>query len=131
MDISDLSFPFLFEHRYAVAGRPFGVTESRTSIHVSGGRLQARFGPWHVDTALSNIVSVAVTGPYAFVKTAGPAHLGFTDRGLTFATNSSAGVCMEFVEPITGIDPFGKIRHPNLTLTPADCAGLAAALQQR
>lgn len=121
-------FPFLFERRYAVVGRLFGVTPDCTAITVADGRLQARFGPWRIDTALSNITTVSLTGPYAFLKTAGPAHLGLTDRGLTFATNSRAGVCMEFVEPIAGIDPLGKIRHPNLTLTPVDCAGLAALL---
>lgn len=121
-------FPFLFERPYLIAGRLFGITPERTQIVVADGRLRSRFGPWRIETSLRNISHVSLTGPYAFVKTAGPARLGLTDRGLTFATNSRAGVCMEFVEPITGIDPFGKIRHPNLTLTPADCAGLAAAL---
>lgn len=123
------SFPFLFERSYALAGRLFGVTPARTSILVAEGRLRARFGPWYVDTALANLTTISLTGPFAYLKTAGPAHLGLTDRGLTFATNSRAGVCMEFVEPISGIDPLGKIRHPNLTLTPADCPGLAAALR--
>lgn len=122
-------FPFRFERRYARASRLFGVTEARTGIVVADGRLRVRFGPWHVDTPLANITSVSLTGPYRFAKTAGPARLGITDRGLTFATNSRAGVCLEFAEPITGIDPLGKIRHPNLTLTPADCEGLAAALR--
>jgi hypothetical protein len=125
------SFPFLFEHRYLIAGRFFGVTPDRTAIVVADGRLRARFGPWHIDTALANITTVSQTGPYAFLKTAGPARLGLTDRGLTFATKSRAGVCVEFAEPIGGIDPLGKIRHPNLTLTPADCAGLSAALSHR
>jgi hypothetical protein len=122
------SFPFLFEQRYAIAGRLFGVTPARTAIVVADGRLRARFGPWRIDTPLTNIATVSVTGPYAFVKTAGPARLSLSDRGLTFATNSRAGVYLEFADPIRGIDPLGKIRHPNLTLTPADCAGLAAAL---
>jgi hypothetical protein len=124
------TFKFLFEHRYAVAGRPFGITEARTAITVGDDRLTVRFGPWRVATPLANIESVSMTGPYSFLKTAGPAHLGLTDRGLTFATNSAAGVCLEFARPITGIDPMGVIRHPNLTLTPTDCPGLAAALQR-
>ncbi|MCW2498023.1 MAG: hypothetical protein JWQ77_3947 [Jatrophihabitans sp.] len=123
-----MSYPFRFERRYEVVARAFGVTPQRTAILVAGGRLRARFGPWSIDTPLTNLTTVSLTGPYAFLKTAGPAHLGFTDHGLTFATNSQAGVCVEFVEPISGIDPFGRIRHPNLTLTPADCAGLASAL---
>jgi hypothetical protein len=130
MTSSESRFPFQFERRYAIAGRLFGVTEARTAIVVTDSHLHARFGPWRIDTALTNLTRVSLTGPYAFLKTAGPAHLGLTDRGLTFATNSHAGVCMEFAEPITGIDPFGQIRHPNLTLTPGDCAGLAAALDR-
>jgi hypothetical protein len=131
VSLADESFPFLFERRYAIAGRLFGVTQQRSSIRVVDGHLRARFGPWHIDTALTNLTTMSLTGPYTFIKTAGPAHLGLTDRGLTFATNSEAGVCIEFAEPITGIDPLGKIRHPNLTLTPADCSGLLATLERR
>lgn len=125
---SPTRFPFAFEDRYVGPARLFGITPASTSIAVECGRLLAHFGPWHVDTPLENIVSVTLTGPYAFLKTAGPAHLGITDLGLTFATNSRAGVCVELRERIRGIDPVGLIRHSNLTLTPADCAGLAAAL---
>ncbi|MDQ2756240.1 MAG: hypothetical protein M3Y71_06700 [Actinomycetota bacterium] len=123
------SFPFAFEDRYVAPARLFGVTPGTTSIVVDAGRLRARFGHWQIDTPLTNIASVSLTGPYAFLKTAGPAHLGITDLGLTFATNSRAGVCLELRERIRGIDPLGWLRHPNLTLTPADCAGLAAALR--
>jgi hypothetical protein len=129
MTTAPLDFPFAFDRSYAVAGAVFGVTPSRTSITVADGVLRSRFGPWHVETPLANITSVELTGPYAFLKTAGPAHLGVTDRGLTFATNSRTGVCLELAEPIRGIDPWGRVRHPNLTLTPADCSGLAAALR--
>jgi hypothetical protein len=34
-------------------------------------------------------------------------------------------------EPIPGIDPVGLLRHPNLTLTVADCEGLVEAVQAR
>jgi hypothetical protein len=126
---SEHRFDFAFEDRYRRPARLFGVTPSRTSIVVTDHELRARFGPWSTSTPLSNITSVTITGPYAFLKTAGPAHLGFTDRGLTFATNSRAGVCLEFAEPITGIDRKGWIKHPNLTLTPADVPGLAKLLR--
>jgi hypothetical protein len=82
-----------------------------------------------VETALDNVVDVSVTGPYRFVKTAGPAHLSLADRGLTFATNGDRGVCLTMREPIRGIDPFGLLRHPNLTVTVADCDGLADAVR--
>lgn len=122
------SFPFAFDPHYARAGRVFGVRPDTTGILVGDGRLTARFGPWHIDTELSNIDTVDITGPYAFVKTAGPARLGVTDRGLTFATNGRAGVTVTFTRAITGIDPAGWIHHPNLTLTPGDVTGLAELL---
>ncbi|GAB2473237.1 hypothetical protein [Jatrophihabitans fulvus] len=126
-----MHFAFDFEPRYARAARLFGVTPDRAGIEVAHGRLDARFGPWRVTTLLDNVVGVRVTGPYLFVKTAGPARLGITDRGLTFATNHRTGVELTFAEPITGIDPLGVVRHPNLTLTPTDVEGLVAALRPR
>jgi hypothetical protein len=122
-------FPFRFDRPYRLAGLLFGVTPRSAVIQVSDTELRVRFGPWHVATALPNITSVSITGPYAVVKTAGPARLTFSDRGLTFATNSDRGVCLEFAQPIPGIEPTGRLRHPNLTLTPADCAGLVRALR--
>jgi hypothetical protein len=98
---------------------------------VGTGRLTARFGPWQVQTELDNISDVSITGPYTFIKTAGPAHLSLADRGLTFATNGDRGVCLALVEPIRGIDPFGLLRHPNLTLTVADCDRLVGFVQDR
>ena len=122
-------FEFAFEDRYRRPARLFGVREETTSIEVTGSELSAIFGPWRIATPLANITAVSITGPYAFLKTAGPAHLGLTDRGLTFATNSRRGVELRFATPITGMDRWGKIHHPNLTLTPTDCDALADALR--
>lgn len=124
-------FEFRFTTPYRLAGLPFGVTPSTCHVRADDGLLDVRFGPWQVHTALDNIIGVSVTGPYTFVKTAGPAHLSLADRGLTFATNGDRGVCLVLREPVGGIDPFGLVRHPNLTVTVADCDGLAAAVQGR
>ena len=110
-------FRFRFEPRYRPAARVFGITDRRAVVRVGDGLLAARFGPWVVRTPLANIRSVSITGPYHFIKTAGPAHLSLADRGLTFATNGERGVCLDFLTPITGLDPFGLIHHPNLTVT--------------
>ena len=56
---------------------------------------------------------------------------GITDRGLTFASNGDRGVCITFHSPVPGIDPFGRIRHPGLTLTVLDVDRLAEALALR
>lgn len=61
------------------------------------------------------------------LKTAGPAHLSLADKGLTFATNGDHGVCPIMRQAVPGIDPFGLLRHPNLTVTVADCDGLVEA----
>lgn len=122
------NFDFRFEPAYRVAGLPFGVMPATTSVTVESGELRARFGPWRVRTPLSNVAGSEVSGPYSFVKTAGPAHLSFTDRGVTFATNGERGLCIRFHQPVRAMDPTGRLRHPGLTVTVADVDGLAAAL---
>jgi hypothetical protein len=123
-------FPFRFHPTYRRLARLFGVTPERAWVDLSGDELEARYGPWRVRTPMTNIARVEVTGPYAFLKTAGPARLGITDRGLTFASNGDRGVCITFHSPVPGIDPFGRIRHPELTLTVLDVGGLAEALDR-
>ena len=73
-------------------------------------------------------MALAYVLAYSFLKTAGPAHLSFGDRGITFATNGDRGVCVAFREPVPGIEPTGRLRHPGATLTLADVDGFAAAL---
>jgi hypothetical protein len=121
-------FPFRFDPTYRRLARLFGVTSERAWVEVNEDELEARYGPWCVRTPLSNIARVEVTGPYAFLKTAGPARLAITDRGLTFASNRDRGVCITFHSPVTGIDHAGRIRHPELTVTVLDVDGLAEAL---
>ena len=123
-------FAFLFEQRYRTPARLFGITPTSCGIDVDDDLFDAWFGPWRVRTPRRNIVGARTTGPYAFVKTAGPARLGITDRSLTFATNSWRGVEITFRTSIRGIDPVGVIRHPTLTVTASDCEALVAELQR-
>ena len=81
-----------------------------------------------MDTPLANVGAVHRTGGYFPLKTIGPARLSFADRGLTFATNDAEGVCVAFLEPITGIDPAGIVRHPTLTVTVDQIDALIAEL---
>ena len=128
---SPTRFPFRFDRVHRMLGLPFGVTPGTAYVEVDPveGRLVARFGPWRVATALSNIEHASVTGPYFPPKTVGPAHLSISDRGLTFATNDERGVCIGFRDPVTGIDPRGFVHHPALTVTVADTEALLAALE--
>jgi hypothetical protein len=124
-------FPFRFDPSYRRLARLFGVTPERAWVDVGLHDFEALFGHWHVRTPMDNIARAEVTGPYSFLKTAGPARLAITDRGLTFATNGERGVCISFREPVTGIDRSGRIRHPELTVTVLDVDGLTAALTAR
>lgn len=121
-------FPFRFDPTYRRLARPFGVTPDRAWVDLGEEEIEARYGPWRVRTSANNIAGAEVTGPYSLLKTAGPARLAITDRGLTFASNGVRGVCITFHSPVTGIDPFGRIRHPELTVTVLDVDGLVGAL---
>jgi hypothetical protein len=123
-------FAFRFDPRYRRAARPFGITPENAWVEVGPDHLDARFGRWRVRTPLANIERVEVTGPYRFIKTAGPARLGITDIGLTFATNGDRGVLITFVDKVRGIEPLGVLRHPELTVTVEDVEGLAGLLSR-
>ncbi len=124
-------FWFRFDPRYARAARGFGVRPDRAWVVVTEDELQARFGRWQVRTPLENVASVELTGPYRFFKTGGPARLGVTDLGLTFATNGERGVLITFKKRIRGIEPWGLLRHGELTVTVADAEELAEVLRER
>ena len=122
-------FPFEFASSYRLPALIVGVTPATASVRVEDDELRVRFGPWSLRTPLSNIAGAERTGGFAFLKTAGPPHLSFSDRGVTFATNGEAALCVQFREPVPGIEPTGRIRHPGATMTVADPDGLARALR--
>jgi hypothetical protein len=117
---------------YEAALRPFayavGAVPSRTYVEVDDERIVVRFGPWCLRTTIGNVAGFEQTGPYSFPKVAGPPHLSLVDRGITFATNRQQGVCIRFREPVAGIEPTGRLRHPAATVTVADPTVLTAQL---
>jgi hypothetical protein len=121
-------FEFAFAPAYRLTARAFGVTPRSAWVELSSTAFEARYGPWRVSTPITNIKAVSITGPYRFIKTAGPARLAITDRGLTFASNGDRGVLIVFRTAIRGLDPLGLIQHPELTVTVADVDALAGAL---
>ena len=125
---SSMRFPFLSAPAHRVFALLFGVTPGNAAVEVSDGHLLARYGLWSVRTPLSNVRSTEATGPYTTLKTIGPAHLSLADRGLTFSSNAERGLCICFHEPVAGLEPTGRLRHPALTVTVADVDALAAAL---
>lgn len=124
-------FAFRFDPRYARFNRRFGITPDRAWVELTDESLRARFGIWYLQTGIENIRSAEITGPYRFFKTAGPARLGVTDLGLTFATNGDRGVLITFRRRVRGIEPLGVLRHGELTVTVAEPDALVDALRER
>ncbi len=122
-------FQLRFDPVYATFARPFGIAPGRAWVSVDDAELQARYGPFRVRTPLSNVASVAITGPYRFYRTAGPARLGVTDLGLTFASNGDRGVLIEFHQRVSG--GLGPLRHGELTVTVESPEALVAELASR
>ncbi len=127
--MSEQRFPFRFAPSYRLAALLFGVTPASTELVLTDDELRVRFGLWRLRTPRSNIASVEESGGFLWVKNAGPAHLSLVDHGVTFATNGEHAVCVQFVEPVKVMDPTGRLRHPGMTATVADPAGLVAALR--
>jgi hypothetical protein len=119
---------FAFTTPYRLAALPFGVTPRSAWAEVASGVLRVSFGRWRLHTEVSNVAGVEESGDYAFLKTAGPAHLSLSDRGITFATNPDRGLCLRFDEPTRVDFPVGHLRCPAATVTVADPEALRADL---
>ena len=121
-----------FDFQFSTAGRlvltPAGVTPDNSWVEVDEALFKARFGRWRVTTPTSNITGTSVQGPHNPLKAVG-VRWSFTDRGLTFGSNAERTVCVEFDEPVKGMDPLGLMRHPNLSLAVAEPEELVAAIR--
>jgi hypothetical protein len=112
-------FEFAFAPAYRLPALAFGIRPASAFVTVTEAELRVQFGPWRLATGLDNIAGTEITGDFAWLKTAGPAHLSFADRGVTFATNGDRALCVQFVRPVPAIDPTQMIKHPAATLTVA------------
>ncbi len=119
-DLGTVRYDFTFAPSYRPAALVFGVVPATTWAELGPEGLRVRFGPWRLQTSLDNIDGAERSGGFSFIKTAGPAHLSFSDRGVTFATNGDDAVCVRFRTPVAGIDPTRLIKHPGATLTISD-----------
>jgi len=124
-------FGFAFDALHLPAAAAFGVTPLTAWVDVDDKVFRARFGLWRIETPLDNIAGAEFTGPYKWFKVIGPPHVSIADRGLTFATNARRGVCIRFRRPVAGVEPTGLLRHPGLTVTVQDVAGLVATIDRR
>lgn len=123
-------FEFRFTPGYRLAGLPFGITPRTTGVRLDDAGLRVRYGPWRLATTLDNITGATSTGGFWFLKTAGPPHLSFSDRGVSFTPNGDEAVCLTFARPVPGIDFTQRILHPGATLGVADVPGFLDRLRE-
>lgn len=124
----DTTFEFDFDAKFMAPLVAFGATPMSSGVTLSDdGRLIARFGFTTMETEVSNITGIELSGPYRALKAIG-IRLSLTDRGLTFGSNTREGVCIKFATPVTASPPWGTIKHPGLTLTLKDRDRFAAAI---
>lgn len=121
---------FAFAPRYRLPALLFGITPRTAWVELTDEQLAVRYGPWSLRTALSNVTGVERTGGFGWLKTAGPPHLSFSDRGISFTTNGADAACVSFAQPVAGIDPTRRVKHPGATLTLQDVPGFIAELER-
>ena len=130
MAVGQSRHDFAFARAYRVPALLVGVTGRTAWVGLSLSELEVRFGPWRLRTPLDNVAGATRTGGFSYVKTAGPPHLSFTDRGVSFATNGDDAACVTFHDPVKVLDPTGRLRHPGATLTVEDPARFIAELDE-
>jgi hypothetical protein len=120
-------FAYAVDKRLAPFWLPFGLRPRKDGVTITeDGTFRATFGLLSVRTPLTNIDEAHVTRNYRWWTAAG-ARGSWVDDGLTFGTNSKAGVCVHFRDPVPSLlRPKG---HSALTVTVADVDGLVDRLQ--
>lgn len=120
-------FKYAVDLRFAPIWSPFGVRPSKDGVTITDdGRLRATFGFLRLETPLRNVEGAHITSGYRWWTAVG-ARRSFVDDGLTFGTNSKAGVCIHFSERVAS--PLRRKGHSALTVTVEDLDGLVSALQ--
>lgn len=127
----DLVFHFAFEMPWRIPLAALGVTPSTAYVILTGDdRLRVRFGPWKLETPLSNVTGTQTSGDYHWYKAIGPRG-SFVDRGVTFGTSTSAGLCVTFREPVPALTGPRGMKHPGMTVTVENVEGLRDAIESR
>jgi hypothetical protein len=120
------TFRFDVDGRFLPLLALFGVRPGHDGVRIDDdGTVAVSFGWFKLRTARANIDGAHITRGYRWWTAVG-ARRSFADDGLTFGTNSHAGVCIHFKEKVSS--PLGPKGHSALTVTVADLEGLVRAL---
>jgi hypothetical protein len=97
---------------------PFGLRAGTDGVTITDdATFRATFGFFRMETPLTNIDGAHVTRNYRWWTAAG-VRGSWADDGLTFGTNSTAGVCVHFRRPVPS--PLRRKGHSALTVTVTD-----------
>ena len=119
-------FPYAVDMKFAPIWLSFGVRPSKDGVTITDDdRLQATFGFIRLETPLDNVTGAHVTQGYRWWTAIG-ARRSFVDDGLSFGTNTNAGVCIHFSDKVPS--PVSRKGHSALTVTVADLDGLVHVL---
>jgi len=119
-------FAYALDTKFAPMWFPFGVRPSKDGVTITDdGHFKATFGFLRLDTPLANVTGAHITRGYRWWTAIG-ARTSFVDDGLSFGTNTKAGVCVHFQEKVASA--LSRKGHSALTVTVADLDGLVQAL---
>lgn len=121
-------FRYAFDVAFAPMWLPFGVRPWRDGATITDdGLFKASFGFIRLETPLTNVTGAHITRDYRWWTAIG-ARTSFVDDGLSFGTNTKAGVCVHFAGKVRS--PLSRKGHSALTVTVADLDGLLQALSR-
>jgi hypothetical protein len=119
-------FPYDFDNRFAPIWWPLGARPGKDGVTLTdSGLLEATFGRKRLQTPMDNVEGAHITRDYRWWTSVG-IRLSFADDGLTFGTNSKAGVCVHFHGRVPAV--MGRNDHSALTVTVEDLDGLVGCL---
>ena len=132
-------FPTRLDPRFAPLLRVlFGVKPENSYVELTdgpgggegtatpAGTFFARYGRFHAETPIANIVSWRIEGPWRSIMALG-VRMSVRHRDLTFGGTARGGVRVDFRDR----PKISVMRPPALYVTPDDLEGLAAALTAR
>ena len=119
-------FPYAVDIKFAPLWLPLGLRPSKDGVAITDdGRFRATFGFLRLETPLDNVTGAHITRGYRWWTAVG-VRVSFVDDGLTFGTNTKAGVCVHFREKVPSAR--GLKGYSALTVTVVDLDGLVRAL---
>jgi len=123
--MSSQRFPIRLGRRSRPLLLLFGVRAGNAYVDLDG-ELDARFGFYRLHTALTNLASWRIEGPWLWITAIG-VRMSLRHRDVTFGGSHRGGVRIDFKERVR----FGVFRIPALYVTVEGLEGLAAALSER